>query len=76
MKLIDFLSVTNSYHFALRVVGTLNETKYKIVDYHTHEYDNYEVINISAVTDVEAPSPLTHAISVRPLVYVTIKEVA
>jgi hypothetical protein len=71
MKLIEFLAVTNSYHFALRVA---NETTHKIVDYHTHEYDNYEVINISAVTEVENPSPITHAISVRPLVLVTIKE--
>lgn len=73
MKLIDLLEVTNTFHFAISVVGRWND-KYKIVDYHTHEYDNYEVIGISATAEVEPPSVITHSVNVRPIVLITLKE--
>ena len=75
MKLIELLEHTSTFHFALSIVGRWGG-RYKIVDYHTHEYDNYEVVNISATVEVEPPSPLTHAVSVRPIMLITLKEVA
>ncbi len=76
MKLTDFLAVAETYHFALVVIGEISGdlNKHKIVDYTTGKYDNYEVVSISATAEVEAPSPITRAISVRPLVRLTIRE--
>ena len=65
--------MTLSNHFALRVVGTLNENRYKIVDYHTREYDDCEVLNIDSTCEVEQPSPITHSVSVRPILLITIR---
>lgn len=73
MKLVEFLSMTLSNHFALRVVGTLNESRYKIVDYHGHEYDDCEVLNVDCTCEVEQPSPITHSVSVRPILLITIR---
>lgn len=75
MKLVELLEITNTFHFALSEVGRWGD-RYKIVDYHTHEYDNYEVVGISATAEVEPPSVITHAVSVRPIVLITLKEVA
>lgn len=73
MKLVELLSMTLSNHFALRVVGTLSEKRYERVDYHGHEYDDYEVLNIDCTCEVEQPSPITHSVSVRPILLITIR---
>lgn len=73
MKLVELLSMTLSNHFALRVVGEINEKRYKIIDYRGHEYDNYEVLNIDCTTEVEQPSPITHSVNVRPILLITIR---
>ena len=73
MKLVELLSMTLSNHFALRVVGEANEKRYKRIDYRGHEYDDYEVLNISCTCEVEQPSPITHSVSVTPILLITIR---
>ena len=72
MKLVELLSMTLSNHFALRVVGEINESRYKIIDYYGHEYDDYEVLYIGCTTEMEQ-SPITHSVNVRPILLITIR---
>ena len=76
MILKDLLEVMSTYHFMIKVIGDN-----KVVDYmyDTNKpmgvgVDNMEVVALYASCEVEKPSEITKAVSVRPIIVVMVRK--
>ena len=77
MTLIDFVSKCNTNHFKVRIIFSRDrvlETDYGSLTHKQQEdFRDNEVISIDCTTEVEKESPITHTISIRPILLVTIR---
>lgn len=76
MKLKELCEVITTYHFKVRIIESEARQLEIMGDNLPYKYDDYEVINIDTTTEIGKESSITHAIDIRPILLITIKEIA
>ena len=78
MKLKEFLELTSTYHFQLRIISKdySQSDEYMFDDrrYYDKAHEEYEVIGIDCTTEVEQETLITHTIGIRPILLVIVAE--
>lgn len=75
MKLKNFIELIKTYHFAIRVryEHDIKECMYSTNEAYDLNVDELEVIGVDVTTEIEKESPITHTISIRPILLVVLK---